>query len=254
MSLRYLNVLPLAVVCLALAVAPAVAAEKAAPPVTQILGNAPVPDGTLNGVDCAIGVVPPGVFNVQFVFPPNDEYHTLLVPTLDCCVLPGGGMGPVALTEAHALLRWPTNCTIQVSVTILGATGPSNCLVPDPNNVICPPTTYQIDGNGADPVTFVAQHDFPLPAGCCIQGPAFLKIDFISNGTCPPNTNGLDAPRLVLDAAADPCVSYNFYPGNPSYFDLSAFFPNPVMWTNGHCCGATPTIPSTWGSVKSLYR
>ncbi len=247
MSLRYRNVLPLAAVCLALVVAPAIAAEKAAPTVTTVLGNAPVPSATINSADCQTGQYQgPIAFSVQFVFPPNDAYFTLLDPA-GCCP-----EGATALTVAHAILNWPSVCQLPVTVSILGATGPSTCLVPDPNNVICPPTAYVLDGTGGGAI----QHDFPLPAGCCIQGPAFLKIDFVSSGNCTETPSGLDAPRLITDNTMDNCTSYNFYPGNPTFVPLEAYsFPgNPIMWADGRCCLATPTIPSTWGSVKSLYR
>lgn len=247
MSLRYRTLLPLAVVCLALVVAPAIAAEKSAPTI-HTLGNAPVPDATANSTDCNMGQYQgPIAFSIQFIFPPNDEYHTLLDPA-GCCA----GGGATALTNAHAILNWPSVCQLPVNVSILGATGPENCLVPDPNNVICPPTFYILDGSGGGAI----QHDFPLPGGCCIQGPAFLKIDFLSSGNCTETGSGLDAPRLITDNTMDNCVSYNYYPGNPTFVPLESYgFPgNPIMWADGHCCGATPTIPSTWGSVKSLYR
>lgn len=245
MSLRYRSVLPLVAVCLALAVAPAFAAKS----LTDIkpLGNAPVPNATINSADCQTGQTGPVAFSIQFIFPPNDEYYTLLDPA-GCC--PGGA---TALTFAHAILNWPSPCQIPVAVSILGATGDPLCPVPDPNNVICPPTVYVLDGSAGG----VIQHDFPLPGGCCIQGKAFLKIDFINNGNCTPTPGGLDAPRLITDNTPDACTSYNFYPGDPVFRDLVSFygFPgNPVMWADGHCCGATPTIPSSWGSVKSLYR
>jgi len=247
MSLRYRSVLPLVAVCLALVVAPAFAARTLTD--VQTLGNAPVPNATLNAVDCSMGQTGPVAFSIRFIFPPNDEYHTLLVPGPDCC--PGGGA--TAITVAHAILNWPAVCQIPVNVSILGATGDVACPVPDPNNVICPPTFFILDGTGGGAI----QHDFPMPAGCCIQGPAFLKIDFIADGSCPPDPAGLNAPRLITDNTPDNCTSYNFYPGDPVFRDLIVAygFPgNPVMWAEGHCCGATPTIPSTWGSVKSLYR
>lgn len=246
MSLPSRTALSLAAVCLALVVAPAFAAEKPAPAATT-LGNAPAPNATINSADCQTGQYQgPATFSVQFVFPPNDEYHTLLDPAA-CC--PGGA---TSLTVAHAMLNWPVACALPVNVSILGSTG-GPCPQPDPNNVICPPTLYILDGSALG----VIQHDFPLPGGCCIQGPAFLKIEFVNRGNCTETPTGLTAPRLVADNTPEICTSYNFYAGDPVYRDLVTFWGftgNPMIWADGNCCGATPTIPSTWGSMKSLYR
>lgn len=200
MSLRYRNLFPLVAVCLALAVAPAPAA-KSAPTIDPVPGG-PTPDASITAPPCEVGQNGPDAFTATFVFPPDDQYYTLLDPSNYC---PGGA---TLLSMAHVRLYWPANCTLPVQISIVGSTGGA-CPQPDQSNIICPAVTYIIDGAAAGGGNYT--HDLPLSAACCISGPAYLKVEFPNAGSCTLGATGLFAPRLVAEGVADFCVSYKTF-------------------------------------------
>ena len=181
--------------------------------------------------------------------PPQDAYYTLLVPN-NCPTCPGAGYN---LTEAHVQLFFTEPCQISVNVAIVGAVEISpGCRAPNPFDIKCPPTTYVLNDGG----TLNACIDFslPLPAACRINGPAFLLIEF-NNSDCPSFR-----PAFCGPASCYNCTHYNIYPGSPPGRDDLCVVLTPfglsgvIMYVDANCCQPTPTLPGSWGLVKTLYR
>jgi hypothetical protein len=244
MHLRYRFVLPLVAICLALAVAPALA-SKSAPTAIPVQG-API-EGSITSLPCNVGNTEPVASAIAFILPPDDEYYALLDPA-NCC--PGGA---TLLSQAHVVLYWSTDCTLPITISIVGSTNVTGgCNVPDRTHVICPPTTYNISAGAGG----VVVHNFNLPAACCVSGKVFLEYAFPVTGTCVIN-GGLVSPALVTDATPTSCTSYNFYPGDPTQRDLVVDYGFPgdlSAWVSGDCCQGTSAMPGTWGRMKTLYR
>jgi hypothetical protein len=233
MHLRRRFVLPLVAICLALAVAPALAAKPvpslipspAGTPVDHQIGNV-----TSIPTTCQLGVVGPSIGSFGYVDPPDDVYYTLLNPA-NCPTCPGD---KYRLTTAHLLLYFTEPCNIQVTVSVVPAVESSpGCFAP--NRVpppICPPTTYLVDDGGALEQNLDVQ--FAMPADCCISGPAFLVFEF-DEGTCAEGR-----PRFLTPASCNNCTQYNVYPLKPSGDDLCAVLsPNlhgPIMYADAECC------------------
>lgn len=195
---------------------------------------------------CNLGVSSGAAYIVDYLAPPDDAYDTFLDPSQ--CGCPSGA---VELHNAHLLLNFQAACAQPVRVRIVGATSiGAGCWQPDPGVTLCGPLFYELTPGAPGNYQF----NLPLSIGCCIQGPAFLEIDFTSAGAgC--NTAGT-RPRLITTATCNPCTSWNLYPaGTDDLCDPGLGIPgNPVIWADGDCCAAVPTVPGTWGRVKTLYR
>lgn len=228
------------------------AGTRPAPQVTP-LGLSPSISGTFLGATraqstCTLGVTGAPTYIVDYLYPPNDAYYTLLEPA-NCTACSSPAVSAVA---AHVLLNARGACALPVSVGIYGATGDAACFTPDPNNVLCSPFTVNLTPTGAGNFDF----SIPIPAGCCISQPAFLKIEFLS--FAPGCDLATTWPKLITTAdCTRPCASWNIYAGSPGFDDLCGAigFPGqPVMKLDVDCCNATPTTRHSWGTLKSFYR
>jgi len=203
------------------------------------------------GAGCALGVLPPALGVFGYILPPDDEYYQLINPA-DCAECKGG---PVMLTNAHIALYFTAACQIPVTVIVRPALQIApGCLGPNPfGTPICEPTEYQVNDGGI--LGDCVDYSFPLPAACCLEGPAFLEFQF-DPGTCPTSR-----PAFCGPAACSNCAQFNYYPGAPapSGDDLCVVltpfgFAGIDMWADAVCCGATPTHNGSWGLLKTLYR
>jgi hypothetical protein len=254
MQLRYRNVLPLVAICLALAIAPAFAAkpqptQAGTPSGTQHEIKLGETQGTAN-TNCQLGVPPPAFTAFGYILPPDDEYYQLINPA-DCA---GCNGGPVLLTAAHIALYFTAPCQIPVTVMVRPAItlGPG-CLGPNPFGApICAPAEYQVNDGGI--LNDCVDYSFPLPAACCLQGPAFLEFQF-DQGTCATSRPAFCGPASCVN-----CQQYNFYPGASFPGDDLCAVLTPFgvyginIWADATCCGATPTHNGSWGQLKTLYR
>ena len=194
-------------------------------------------------VACQLGVTGAPAFLVNYLYPPNDAYYTMLDPAA-CGACPGPN--GVLLSNAHILLNFQMACSIPVSVAVVAAdlTDPL-CPVPVPGQYICPVVNYNLAPAAAGNYDFT----FPLPSGCCITEKAFLVVTFTGTGTCTT------LPRLITTDGCDPCMSYNVYPGGFDDLCADIGFPgNPNMYVEAACCDIVPAMRGTWGRVKTLYR
>lgn len=249
MRLRYPLVSSLALAGL-LAASVAIAAKQISP-VVEPLGSDPITQfnfGTPRvNAPCNLGVSTGAAYIVNYLLPPDDAYYTLLDPAASCAC-PGNA---VQLNAAHMLINFQTVCVQPIRVRIVPAVLVApGCYEPDVNSTLCGPLFYNLAPGAVGNFQF----NLPLPAGCCIQGPAFLDINFINPGAgC---STAATRPRLITTANCAPCTSWNVYPnGFDDLCDPAIALPgNPVMWADGDCCAATPTLPHTWGRLKTLYR
>lgn len=190
---------------------------------------------------CQLGVNDPH-FTMNYLYPPNDEYYTLLDPSTCGCA----GQGGVALTTAHMILDFPEACSIPVTVAIVAAdlSNPS-CPVPMREQYLCAPVNYDIEVSNPGGYDFL----MPLNAACCITQKAFLLITFRAVGTCGA------VPSLYVSFGCEPCTSWNYWPdGALTNLCDGYLLGNPNMYVDAACCGVVPALPHTWGRLKSAYR
>ncbi|HEY2954786.1 MAG TPA: hypothetical protein VGK89_06020 [Candidatus Eisenbacteria bacterium] len=172
-------------------------------------------------------------------------FQTLLNPA-DCSSCASGAL---LLRAANFRVRTVTTvCTFSVEVTIVGAKTGSGCaLEPDPSVVLCGPVVADI----TSPSTLSFTASVPLPANCCITGPAFLRIRLLSAGNCA-------SPSSPFWGFAGPCISCRSFIEDPPSPQGEAcadgWAANPVQWVDADCCDPTPSLHRTWGSLKTLYH
>ena len=254
MQLRYRLLAPLAAVCLALAFVPAFA-EKPAPIIVSPSG--PVIDRDIGSVTlappaCLMGVLgPPSSVWAGLFFPPQDEYFTLLKPQ-QCPTCPDNFL---LLKNAHLQILYTVPCQLLLRVSITPAEDPDGdgCYTPNPfAPEICPAVQYLLGDGGF--LNTCLDFSLPLPGGCCINGPVFLEYELDATN-CPGGE-----PDVCAPISCQNCVQYNYYPGAPfPGTDLCVFgapfgFYGVVMYADADCCTPTPTLPGSWGMLKTLYR
>ena len=229
----------------------AFAAHKPIPQSTPLVSGTSIAGVKLgpNSVQstCTLGVTGAPAYIVNYVLPPNDQYYTLVNPA-DCAACGGG---PVTALDANVYLNFRATCSQTISVGIYGLLPGTACPTPDPNQVLCPPINYTLTPPAPGNYLFT----MALPAGCCISGPAFLKIEFVD--AAPGCDQSTTVPRLITTAdCSAACSSWNIYPaGGPDDLCVDIGFPGqPNMSLDVDCCNSTPTIKHSWGSLKSTYR
>jgi hypothetical protein len=243
--------LPVTLAALALTAATALAAIKPAPVVEPIDQGAAITSVKLGTTSvlatCTLGVTGTPYYLVNYLLPPNDAYYTFIDPA-SCSAC---GSGIVNALTAHAYLNFRAVCTQPVSVGIYGAIGDPGCYAPDESNPLCAPFNVTLSPAAAGNYNF----SIPIPGGCCISQPAFLKIEFTSTAAgCATSTT---IPRLITTASCDlACTSWNVYPGGgPDDLCVDiALAGNPIMNVEVDCCASTPTHNRSWGTLKSSYR
>ena len=252
MQLRDHGVLPHVAVCLALAVGPAYAARPEPTPLAPPTAHSveiPIDPIIHSATACDMGVPGPPAIAYAYVLPPNDAYYTLMDPA----ACGASQTDRRLLIVAHAELYFTAPCEIPVTLSVVPAVVlGGGCLAPNLfAPPICPPVNYLVSDGGV--LGRCVNYALPMPAGCSINGPAFLHIEF-DQGTCP---NG--RPAFCGPAACSQCTQYNFYPGvGAPGDDLCALFTplsltGPIMYVESTSL-PTSTTPGSWGVLKTLYR
>lgn len=172
------------------------------------------------------------------------------IPTSSCTTCPTGA--PLMLKSVRFRMRWPFACSAQARVSIVGAMPGPNCLVPDPANVICAPTTTTISSTAPGVAAVVHTLQFSNP--CCVTGDAFLLVEFDGLGLC----TGSVGPGLAASTAA--CVSCEQFVTANGIFETRTEWCDAgagnLTWfsIDADCCQVTNSPGRTWGNLKSLYR
>jgi hypothetical protein len=155
------------------------------------------------------------------------------------------------------LLYFTSPCQIPVTVSITPAYDDDGdgCFVPNPfAPPLCAPTSFVINDSGM--LNQCVQYDFPIASACCVSGKVFLNITF-DQGTCPVSRPIFCGP--TGGAGCTTCRQYNFFPGAeaPGEDMCLVLGPNQGgvdMWVDSECCHITPTVPGSWGTLKTIYR
>ena len=151
------------------------------------------------------------------------------IPQQECAACAGQGLNPATI---QFRVRWFGPCAAQAEVSIVGVTGPPNCRVPDPANVLCGPVTHPIVGTGVGS----AYHTLPVPAECCLPGDAFLRLRFIGLENCYPS----GTPSPGIGASSTPCVNCE------EYIATAVGLPSLTSW-----CPIAPGLTSLWVQLES---
>ena len=128
--------------------------------------------------------------------------------------------------------------------------------MPDTNNVIMAPVTFVLDGST---INTTLDFTMALPESACITEPVFLR--YTINGFELGCDSELTVPLLVAaGSGCETCKYWNVYDDGATQEDLCVVLPldlvdgPPVHYVDTDCmCSATPTLPTSWGSLKIRY-
>ena len=223
--------------------------SAAGPPLVQtIIDEVPVSVEAATGI-CTVEPAPPG--GVSYTFGGGQKWNNFVwrihPDACEACPFPQA----LAMESVSFRVRWLGKCDAQVELSIIGATGPAACPQPDTTNVLCGPTLHPIS---SDAFAGLKTHTLPVPAGCCISQDAFVRIRFVSL-LC----DDVEVTELALNGTDAPCVNCEQYFGTTGFFaGLTDWcvVNQPRLWTRytANCCAPVPTVPRSWGQVKTLYR
>jgi hypothetical protein len=203
-------------------------------------------------VACSLTYLPPvggltsGSFEVDGI-----TYYTLLDPA--SCASCGGTALVLRAAGFWVMTRFtPLGCSFTIDVTILGSRPGPACLLPDTDVVLCGPVPAVI----TTPDRNRYETSVPLPGGCCIEQPAFLRIRLLSHGSCDPRSPfWFSGGQATMNCT--PCLQFRSGPGIPFddvCVDSGGSGGNYLQWAEADCCDATPIRHESWGRVKILYR
>jgi hypothetical protein len=193
---------------------------------------------------CTLGESGQPVFVANYIVPPNDAYYVHLEAARCAPYMPPDTS---VLAEAHVALNFPVACSVPVKVSVVAASGPTTCRKPEPSQVLCAEQSTTLIPIGAGTTLF----DLPLPAGCEVEGDAFLRIEFpILPDECGEVAN---RPRLVTTDHCASCEVYNIYPSGNDDLCALQFPGEPIMYASVETC-VVPALIRSWGSVKIVYR
>jgi hypothetical protein len=220
------------------------------PQVQTITDDTPVPVEAVTGV-CTVEPAPPGATSYTFGAGRWRDLVWRIHPgACEACPFPQA----LAMESVAFRVRWLGKCTAQVELTIIGATGPAACPQPDTTNVLCGPTLHPIE---SDAFAGLKTHTLPILGSCCISQDAFVRIRFV-NLLC----DDAQVTEFAVNGTTTPCSNCEQYFGTTAFFgglsDWCAALNGGVnsVWTRytANCCAPVPTVPRSWGQVKTLYR
>ncbi len=219
---------------------PALAARQL--PTFRPLTRSALLDASANANEsCQLGVTGPVASTVSYVIPPDDQYYTLLDPTVGECAEHGSAQ----LTAAHIGVEFAYAYDTPIRVGIVEADmSDPGCPVPIPGAYLCEPVEYSLQGPG----TGAYDVELPVPTGCAINGMAFLEITFTEWNS------SYEVPGLLLSGECEACTSWNFYPGNDYDLCTFGFEGNPIMYVNAIGDAPVAAERSTWGRLKTIYH
>lgn len=210
----------------------------------------PGSDQAATGV-CVLQPAPRASF--AYVLNAQEVYRNVAwrIPFASCPVCPAPQI--LQINSMAFRIRWFGVCSAAAEVSIVGATGPSTCRVPDTTIVLCPPVTYTIDNPSGMPGVI---YTLPLSPGCCVTGEAFALVRFSGFENCL-SADGLGPGIYSTTAVCTNCDQFYTSTVVPGLTDwCSPPFPPNSLWIqlDADCCTAVGTERSSWGKVKALYR
>jgi hypothetical protein len=222
--------------CLGLIAACAMATRAGAASVPlEIFDRATPPAEAKTGA--AACTLEPGPIETSFSYAwtTPDAFRALAwrIPRASCTACaPNVGL---AVRKVSFRVRWFGACTATAEVSVVGATGPAACRVPDPNQVLCGPSAYPISGVASSGVI----HTLDLPVACCVGPEAFVLVRFTGFDACYPA--GQNSPGLTRTSAA--CVNCTEDAATvvsyPALTDWCSLTTNGIwLQVEADCCGA----------------
>lgn len=169
------------------------------------------------------------------------------IPNQPCGNCPSPGLAEAR--QVSFATRAFSNCNITAEVSIVASTGGA-CPMPDTTQVLDGPFSYPI----AISIGVGDVHSIPLPTGWCLTQDAFVLIRFDGIDGCLTSKGSVALDRAnVACANCDEWVTAINWSGTP--VDECSVFGSPIwIQLDTECCSVTPTLPRSWGSVKTLYR
>lgn len=194
----------------------------------------------------------PGPLDPTTSFGAGDGFQWIAwhVPNQPCGNCPSPG-----ITEARQVsfaTRAFGSCAVNVEVSIVASTGGA-CPMPDTTNVLDGPFSYPV----AIPIGVGNVHSIPLPTGWCLTQDAFvlLRFDGIDGCLTSKGPVGFDRANVTCMNCDQWFTAINAYPTPADECVVFSTIPSPIwIQLDTECCTVTPTIPRSWGSVKTLYR
>jgi hypothetical protein len=194
---------------------------------------------------CVLGL-DTGSGNLLGMLDPGDAHYLLIDPSqCEAC------NGHIVVRRYVFTLNsdaQAVGCTITLRATIIGATGTPACLTPDPSITLCAPKTETII-NPPAPLNTQFDAIIDAPENCCLNGPAFLKIEVLAVDDCA-------RLGLTLAGPCTLCQTYWYDSSSDTLHDTCVTFGG--FRTNLHvdadCCVPVPVAPRTWGNVKTLFQ
>jgi len=159
------------------------------------------------------------------------------------------------LNSVSFRVRWvAVPCNVTIEITVVESSG-GTCPTPLADRVICGPITHSILGTTGRTI-----YTLPMPTPCCLSRDAFVLAKFIGFDQCTSPIHG--SQPVLYFASNNPCASCTQYATHanltPTLSDWCGMYgPNsPNLWirVDADCCDTTPTLPSTWGRLKTHYQ
>jgi hypothetical protein len=205
----------------------------------QIVDDGPVVLSPASG-QAATGVCvlePAARGNISYILSSPDVFRKVAwrIPFASCTACPA--TQALQINSMAFRVRWFGACTATAEVSIVGATGPATCRVPDTTNVLCPPVTHTIvNPSGGVGVIYT----LPLSPGCCVTGEAFALVRFSGFENCLSGTGA--GPGLTgTTALCTNCDQFFTASTNFTSFTDWCSFPDNSIWIqlDADCCAAT---------------
>ncbi len=171
---------------------------SAAPPLVTLDDRSESPAMTQPSAATCLMEPGPIQTSTSYFWTSPDAYSDVawLIPSCASCA-PGSAL---ELKTLSFRVRWFGACTAHATVSVVGATGPEGCPVPDVNTVLHAPVSYTISGSTG------TIHTLTLPAGWCISSPAFVLVHFLDLGSCYATGSSPGITRT--SAACENCTQY----------------------------------------------
>lgn len=177
---------------------------------------------------------------------------TLVRPS-SCAACPSPGI--LMLNSVSFRVLWSgVVCNPTVEITVVESSGGA-CPTPLADQVICGPITHSISGTSGRVV-----YTLPMPTPCCLSRDAFVLVKFIGLDQCANPVSGAHPAFYFASSspACAPCTQYatvsNTYPTPTEWCTIWGGFANLWLSVDADCCDPTPTLPSSWGRLKTVYQ
>ena len=217
--------------------ATALSASRTVEPVPPEMPVRPDPGVVVAAVTCTLGTTGNAAFLTD-VYPPDDGYYTLIRPA-SC-----GACSVTVMSAIHVWMEFRVPCALPVLFSVAKSFG-TTCRQPDPGQILFPAFRATLTAPEEGLHEFVV----PVPSTWRLDQDAFLFVKFDTEVAACSDP---DLPRLVLRSGCPRCVAYEQFGGIEDVCQSGVGIP--LIHADVTECIPTPALPSSWGSLKLLYR